>query len=460
VDLNVSYSFALSVLPSSGPPSGIITLTGTGFTSGSSANISYLNPINLSWIPIVNNLATPNGELTYQTTAPDLLQNNIPGDGEPLSDIILFKAVDNSNGQVYNSTIPYTEYRRGLTHISTMTAQGIYGNNTNLAPNVLLQTGDTVTLRGRWFTQGPALLMWDEISLGNLIIDESGQFNTTITVPTTSAGQHTLTISDAATIFCVNLTREPMVANDYSDVWHNSDFVITLTPDYAVEETYYRINGGTIYNLTSNGQPIITTSSASNTLEYWATWNPGTGTTENIHKTITGIKLDKNLPIGTITTTQTTTATNVVTLRLSAYDLTSGIVSMRFSNDGLSWTSWEAYATTKTWTLQGNNGQKTVHAQFRDNSGLTSTCYCTITLDIPDPTPVQATTTPTQTPTPSPSEAPTPTPSKMAIQSSTPGPYNIETAGILTRPEIIVLFAVVIGAIVLILLLKRKKQPK
>ena len=460
VDLNVSYSFALSVLPTSGPPSGIIALSGTGFTPGSSANISYLNPINSSWIPIVNNLATLNGELSYQTTAPDLLQENIPGDGEPLSDIIVFRAEDNSNGQIYNSTIPYTEYRRGLTQIGATTAQGIYGNNTNLSTNVFLRTGETVKFLGSWFTPGLASLKWDEISLGNLTIDETGQFNTTITVPTTSAGQHTLTIDDEATIFCVNLTREPMVADDYTDVWHNTDFAITLTPDYAVEEIYYKINDGTISNLTSNGQPIITTSSASNTLEYWATWNPGTGTRENIHKTITGIKLDKNSPTGTITTTQTTTATNVITLRLSAYDTTSGVVSMRFSNDGISWSSWEPYATTKTWTLQGNDGQKTVHVQFKDNAGLTSTSYCTVTLDIPDPTPVQATTTPTQTPTPSPSEEPTPTPSKMAIQSSTPAPYNIETAGILARPEILVLFAVALGAIVLVLLLRRKKQPK
>ena len=385
---------------------------------------------------------------------------NIPGDGEPRSDIIVFRAEDNSNGQIYNSTIPYTEYRRGLTQIGATTAQGIYGNNTNLSTNVFLRTGETVTFLGSWFTPGLASLKWDEISLGNLTIDETGQFNTTITVPTTSAGQHTLTIDDEATIFCVNLTREPMVADDYTDVWHNTDFAITLTPDYAVEEIYYKINDGTISNLTSNGQPIITTSSASNTLEYWATWNPGTGTRENIHKTITGIKLDKNSPTGTITTTQTTTATNVITLRLSAYDTTSGVVSMRFSNDGISWSSWEPYATTKTWTLQGNDGQKTVHVQFKDNAGLTSTSYCTVTLDIPDPTPVQATTTPTQTPTPSPSEEPTPTPSKMAIQSSTPAPYNIETAGILARPEILVLFAVALGAIVLILLLRRKKQPK
>jgi hypothetical protein len=37
---------------------------------------------------------------------------------------------------------------------------------------------------------------------------------------------------------------------------------------------------------------------------------------------------------------------------------------MRFSNDGISWSTREPYATSKSRTLSGTYGNKTVYAQF------------------------------------------------------------------------------------------------
>ena len=56
---NVTYSSiptTLTVTPPSGPPSGIIALNGTGFTANNFVNISYLNPINATWAPIITYL--------------------------------------------------------------------------------------------------------------------------------------------------------------------------------------------------------------------------------------------------------------------------------------------------------------------------------------------------------------------------------------------------------------------
>jgi putative cell wall-binding protein len=39
---------------------------------------------------------------------------------------------------------------------------------------------------------------------------------------------------------------------------------------------------------------------------------------------------------------------------------------MRFSNDGVIWSEWVPFATTKTWLLSSGTGVKTVRAQFRD----------------------------------------------------------------------------------------------
>lgn len=93
----------------------------------------------------------------------------------------------------------------------------------------------------------------------------------------------------------------PITSDDYDGTWHNSDFTITLTAtdhESGVEETYYRINNGQVKAVSVDGQPLITTESANNTLEYWSVDN--VGNEELPHKVLTGIKLDKTVPtIGT-----------------------------------------------------------------------------------------------------------------------------------------------------------------
>ncbi|MDP6958629.1 MAG: Ig-like domain-containing protein, partial [Planctomycetota bacterium] len=62
----------------------------------------------------------------------------------------------------------------------------------------------------------------------------------------------------------------------------------------------------------------------------------------------------------------TYTATTGVTLSLSAV----GASEMRFKNGSNgSWSGYEAYATTKSWTLENTQGMRTVYVQFRDEAG-------------------------------------------------------------------------------------------
>jgi hypothetical protein len=390
VYLTVYYSTApptLTVSPTSGPPSGNIILNCAGFTAGSSVNISYLNPVTSMWIPIINNLATSFQNFTYTMNAPDLLQNNLAGDHQPLFDNLVFRAQDNSNIQSFNSTTPYTQWRRGLAQVGNLTAQGLYGNNTNLATSVFVQNDDSVPVYGAWFSPGSVSLLWDGITnLGTILTNSTGFFNATVLVPTTTAGQHTLVIRDNRSDFCFNLTRLPTVSNDYVDFWHTTNFPINLLPDYTVSETFYRINNGPVCSFSADGQPVITAEGSSNMLEYWCTWNVyGTSTMELAHVTLTGIKLDKTAPTGSITINSNYVNTTTVTLALSAADSTSGIAQMRFSNDNATWSSWEQNATSKTWNLQNGDGTKTITVQYRDNAGLSSSFNCTIILDTTKP---------------------------------------------------------------------------
>jgi hypothetical protein len=61
---------------------------------------------------------------------------------------------------------------------------------------------------------------------------------------------------------------------------------------------------------------------------------------------------------------------------------------MQFSNDNSTWSGWEAYGTSKSWTLLSDDGAKTVYVQYRDaqNNVSTGTISDGITLDQEHPT--------------------------------------------------------------------------
>jgi hypothetical protein len=70
---------------------------------------------------------------------------------------------------------------------------------------------------------------------------------------------------------------------------------------------------------------------------------------------------------------ETFTTNAALNLTLSATDNSGVVDSMRFSNDGTNWTSWEAYATSRVWTVSTGLHTNTVFAQFRDPAGNAST---------------------------------------------------------------------------------------
>jgi hypothetical protein len=199
-----------------------------------------------------------------------------------------------------------------------------------------------------------------------------------------------------------------------------------------VNETFYKLNDGPIFNVSTNGQPTISTE-GNNTLEYWSIWNVyGTGLNELPHVTLTGIKLDNTPPTGTITTDIITTQTPTITLILSATDTASGIAQMSLSNDNSVWSNWEPFASSKTWTLQDGDGQKTVSVQFMDNAGLTSTYSYTLTLETQPPT---ATTIPTWSITMAPTPIPVTTPDLRSTTTPPPDSILLPSIGPTTSPS-------------------------
>ena len=80
------------------------------------------------------------------------------------------------------------------------------------------------------------------------------------------------------------------------------------------------------------------------------------------------------LPSGTITINDGAAYTNsaAVTLTLSAVGAHGTVTQMSLSNDNVTYTAPEPYASNKTWTLTSGDGQKTVYAKFGDASNLWS----------------------------------------------------------------------------------------
>jgi hypothetical protein len=89
----------------------------------------------------------------------------------------------------------------------------------------------------------------------------------------------------------------PNTTCSIKDVWYKLDLSIKLECSdnlSGISETYYRINNGSVKAVSIDGQPLITTESMNNTIEYWSVDNAGNE--ELPHKILTGIKLDKTAP--------------------------------------------------------------------------------------------------------------------------------------------------------------------
>ncbi|RUT40221.1 hypothetical protein EJP82_25415 [Paenibacillus anaericanus] len=86
--------------------------------------------------------------------------------------------------------------------------------------------------------------------------------------------------------------------------------------------------------------------------------------------------LDNVPPSGTflIDGGASSTATTAVALSVTSTDGNgSGDIQMRFSNDNVDWSAWEAVAATKAWTLTGGSGTKTVYMALKDKAGNVTT---------------------------------------------------------------------------------------
>ncbi|HRZ83078.1 MAG TPA: formylglycine-generating enzyme family protein [Candidatus Hydrogenedentes bacterium] len=90
------------------------------------------------------------------------------------------------------------------------------------------------------------------------------------------------------------------------------------------------------------------------------------------------ILLDTTPPSGAISINggAPVTSMRAVTLGLAWADSGTGVVRMRFSDNGATWSPWEAPAATRAYTLPGGaDGHRTVRVQFLDRAGHRSEVF-------------------------------------------------------------------------------------
>ncbi len=174
----------------------------------------------------------------------------------------------------------------------------------------------------------------------------------------------------------------PSTTDNYNGEWHTTDFTIALSASdyFGVKQTNYRINGGDPKTVAANGQPLITTEGANNTLEYWST---DLFEHEEVHHFLTQIKLDKTYPMGTILLNDGAVYTNTPTVNvtLTLTDENPDTTLMHFSNDNSSWSNWQPFTNMLAWALNNTDGVGTVYVQFKDIADLVSTINASIILD-------------------------------------------------------------------------------
>ena len=110
----------------------------------------------------------------------------------------------------------------------------------------------------------------------------------------------------------------------------------------------------------------------------------------NVSTAVTdGITLDGTAPTAgiVIAGNAIATASTSVTLTLSSTDSTAGVSQMRFRNGTDPFTAWEAFSTTKSWTLPSGDATRFVGVQFNDGAGnVSGTATDSIFLDQTPPT--------------------------------------------------------------------------
>jgi hypothetical protein len=149
----------LFLSPSSGPGGSSVQFSGTSYPPSSSITISYKDPTYGTWSPLSVTTSDSAGRIEFNVEMPDLRKSLSSYDSSETTYPISFRT--ESQGKVY-CYATYNEYARGLKTVGGQTANGLFGNGTNLASTVTVLPGNSLTITGIWFHPNDVVYVrWD-----------------------------------------------------------------------------------------------------------------------------------------------------------------------------------------------------------------------------------------------------------------------------------------------------------
>ena len=220
------YQGSLLLSPSSGPGGVNVQFSGSGYPASTPVIISYLDPAFGTWTVCGSTTADSSGNIVFTTEIPDLRKALSNYDSYAESTPISFRT--ESNGLVYGF-VDYYQIWRGLKKVGDCTANGLFGNGTDLSSvnetiAVRVEAGDIISISGYWFHSSDAIyIRWDgaavvdtvtsdewlsAVIIGSTIANATGYFETSITIPTADEGEHFLAVEDSETTVIIKIYLE------------------------------------------------------------------------------------------------------------------------------------------------------------------------------------------------------------------------------------------------------------
>lgn len=209
------------IAPSSGPGGINALFTGSGYSATTTLDVAYYDQTYYEWRFWRAVTTNQSGGFSFYDTIPDLGRSNYQGDVSEIVSRLQFRTQSRA-GLVY-SYANYDQYARGLKQIGSLTAYGLYGNNSNLASTVKVKTGETITITGKWFNPNDVIYIlldseavvgsvtggqWSSaIQIGQSTANSLGYFEATVTIPSDiDGGEHFMAVEDSQSKLIVKIT--------------------------------------------------------------------------------------------------------------------------------------------------------------------------------------------------------------------------------------------------------------
>jgi hypothetical protein len=213
-----TYETTFEINPKAGPGGITAQFSGTGYEANKVIDVAYYDPTYGEYRAWKKTLTDSSGGFSFSAEIPDLGKSNYQGDNPETYNRLQYKT--HYQGLAY-SYATYDQYAKGLKTIGSYTANGLYGNSSNLVSSVRVKAGETFTITGKWFQPGTIYVLLDSeatvgtvtssqwnnaMQIGNALANSQGYFEATVTIPNTiDGGEHYIAVEDSESTLIVKI---------------------------------------------------------------------------------------------------------------------------------------------------------------------------------------------------------------------------------------------------------------